>query len=101
MFGRGLLAAWLGEAVGNIVTAPVFSVAVVLLTLDLIHHRDGNAPRLKRRPAPIVAEDAGVSTALPLASFVTDFWNTTWSTTTARASSSSWSGSSARSPSSG
>jgi hypothetical protein len=56
--GGGLLAAWLGESVGNIVTAPVFSVAVVLLTLDLIHHRDGIAPRLKRRPAPILAEDA-------------------------------------------
>jgi hypothetical protein len=56
--GGGLLAAWLGEAVGNIVTAPVFSVAVVLLTLDLIHHRDGSAPRLKRRPGPILVEDA-------------------------------------------
>ena len=53
--GDGLLAAWVGEAVGNIVTAPVFSVAVVLLTLDLIRHRDGNAPRLKRQPAPISA----------------------------------------------
>jgi hypothetical protein len=56
--GGGLLAAWFGESVGNIATAPVFSVAVVLLTLDLIHHRDGNAPRLKRRPAPILVEDA-------------------------------------------
>lgn len=51
--GGGLLAAWVGEAVGNIITAPVFSLAVVLLTLDLIHHRDGNAPRLKRRPRPV------------------------------------------------
>jgi hypothetical protein len=57
-FGGGLLAAWVGESIGNIVTAPVFSVAVVLLTLDLIHHHDGNAPRLKRRPSPILAEDA-------------------------------------------
>jgi hypothetical protein len=56
--GGGLLAAWVGESVGNIVTAPVFSVAVVLLTLDLIHHRDGSAPRLKRKPAPILVEDA-------------------------------------------
>jgi hypothetical protein len=51
--GGGLIAAWIGESVGNIITAPVFSVAVVLLTLDLIHHRDGDAPRLKRRPEPI------------------------------------------------
>ncbi len=57
LLGHGILAAWLGESVGNIVTAPFFSVAVVLLTLDLIHHRDGNAPRLKRRPEPIVAAD--------------------------------------------
>jgi hypothetical protein len=58
LLGHGLLASWAGEAVGNIVTAPVVSVAIVLLTLDLIHHRDGNAPRLKRRPEPIVAEPA-------------------------------------------
>ncbi|MDX6653592.1 MAG: hypothetical protein QOH18_293 [Solirubrobacterales bacterium] len=58
LLGHGLLASWVGEAVGNIVTAPVASVAIVLLTLDLIHHRDGNAPRLKRRPEPIVAEPA-------------------------------------------
>jgi hypothetical protein len=50
LFGHHLLAAWVGESVGNIVTAPVASVAIVLLTLDLIHHRDGAAPRLKRRP---------------------------------------------------
>jgi hypothetical protein len=50
LFGHHLLAAWVGESVGNIVTAPVASVAFVLLTLDLIHHRDGDAPRLKRRP---------------------------------------------------
>jgi hypothetical protein len=51
--GHGLLSAWVGEAVGNIVTAPVVSVAIVVLTLDLIHHRDGNAPILKRRPEPL------------------------------------------------
>ena len=44
VLGDGLLAAWVGESVGNIVTAPVVSVAVVLLTLDLIHHRDGERP---------------------------------------------------------
>jgi hypothetical protein len=58
LLGHGLLSSWVGEAVGNIVTAPVVSVAIVLLTLDLIHHRDGNAPRLKRRPEPIVAGPA-------------------------------------------
>jgi hypothetical protein len=51
--GHGLLSAWIGESVGNIVTAPVASVAFVLLTLDLINHRDGAAPRLKRRPEAV------------------------------------------------
>jgi hypothetical protein len=58
LLGHGLLASWVGEAVGNMVTAPVVSVAIVILTLDLIHHRDGNAPRLKRRPEAIVADPA-------------------------------------------
>jgi hypothetical protein len=58
LLGHGLPAAWVGEAVGNIATAPVVSVAIVLLTLDLIHHRDGNAPKLKRRPEPVAAAEA-------------------------------------------
>jgi hypothetical protein len=53
LLGHGLLAAWAGESVSNIITAPFFGVAVVLLTLDLIHHRDGSGPVLKRRPEPI------------------------------------------------
>ncbi len=55
LLGHGLLAAWAGESVSNIVTAPFFGVAVVLLTLDLIHHRDGTGPVLKRRPEPVPA----------------------------------------------
>jgi hypothetical protein len=58
LLGHGLLASWLGESVGNIVTAPVASVAIVLLTLDLIRHRDGQAPRLKRRPEAMPAPGA-------------------------------------------
>jgi hypothetical protein len=58
LFGHHLVAAWVGESVGNIVTAPVASVAFVLLTLDLIHHRDGEAPRLKRRPDAMPAPEA-------------------------------------------
>jgi hypothetical protein len=57
LLGHGLLASWAGEAVGNIATAPVVSVAIVLLTLDLIHHRDGGAPKLKRRPEPVPAPE--------------------------------------------
>jgi hypothetical protein len=58
LLGHTLLSAWLGESIGNIVTAPVASVAIVLLTLDLINHRDGAAPRLKRRPAAATAPEA-------------------------------------------
>jgi hypothetical protein len=58
LLGHGLLAAWVGEAAGNIVTAPVASVAIVLLALDLIHHRDGTAPRLKRQPEAMAAPEA-------------------------------------------
>ncbi len=58
LLGHGILAAWVGESVGNIVTAPVFAVAIVLLTLDLIHHHDGSAPTLKRRPEPIAAPES-------------------------------------------
>ncbi|MBS1883418.1 MAG: hypothetical protein JSS97_10755 [Actinobacteria bacterium] len=57
LLGHGLLAAWVGEAVGNIVTAPVVSVAIVLLTLDLIRYHDGRAPRLKRRPEAVPAPE--------------------------------------------
>ena len=58
LLGHGLLSSWVGEAIGNIVTAPVVSVAIVVLTLDLIHHRDGDAPKLKRQPAAMVAGEA-------------------------------------------
>ena len=75
MLGHGLIAAWIGEAVGNIVTAPVFSVAVVLLTLDLIHPRDGTAPGPEAAARTGPGRGRGMSTALPLANFVTDFWN--------------------------
>jgi hypothetical protein len=57
LLGHGLITSWAGEAVGNIVTAPISSVAIVLLTLDLIHHLDGSAPKLKRQPRPVVAAE--------------------------------------------
>jgi hypothetical protein len=58
LLGHGLLAAWVGESVGNIVTAPVASVAIVLLALDLIEYREGTAPRLKHRPGAIPTPEA-------------------------------------------
>jgi hypothetical protein len=58
IFGHGLVAAWIGESASNILTTPFFAVAVVLLTLELIHHHDGTAPTLKERPAPVPAAEA-------------------------------------------
>lgn len=49
---------WLAETVASSVLSPLFAVAVVLLTLDLIERKDGSAPPLKRRPAPIAPVSA-------------------------------------------
>ncbi|MDX6623822.1 MAG: hypothetical protein QOE75_1754 [Solirubrobacterales bacterium] len=53
LFADSLLGTWLAETVSSSVLSPLFAVAVVLLTLELIERKDGEAPALKRRPAPI------------------------------------------------
>lgn len=58
LFGDTFVGTWLAETVSSSVLSPLFAVAVVLLALDLIERRDGSAPTLKRRPAPIVAAPA-------------------------------------------
>ncbi len=58
LLGHGLLAAWVGESASNILSTPFFALAVVLLTLELIHYHDGDGPTLKRRPAPIQMTEA-------------------------------------------
>lgn len=50
---HGFLGEWLAETVSSSVLSPLFAVAAVLLTLELIHRRDGEAPTLKHRPAPV------------------------------------------------
>lgn len=50
--GDSLLATWLAESLSNIAFAPVFAVAAVLLTLELIREKDGAGPRLNSAPAP-------------------------------------------------
>jgi len=52
--GHGFLASWLAEAASNIVLSPVFAVAAVLLTVELIAERDGDAPVVNQAP-PLVA----------------------------------------------
>lgn len=49
--GETLLASWLAEAASNIVLSPLFAVAAVLLTVDLIRRKDGDGPRLNSAPA--------------------------------------------------
>jgi hypothetical protein len=52
LFGHSFLGAWLAEAAGDIVLSPIFAVAAVLLTVDLIREREGKAPPLHSAPVP-------------------------------------------------
>lgn len=55
--GESLLAVWAAEAAVNVLVTPIFAVAVVLLTLDLIAAKEGIPARLNR--SPVAAEIAG------------------------------------------
>lgn len=48
--GESLLSTWLSETVSNIVLSPLFAVAAVLLTVELIHRKEGSGPRLHSAP---------------------------------------------------
>jgi hypothetical protein len=50
--GDTFLAAWLAEAVANAFLSPMFAVAAVLLTLQLIARKEGAAPPLHATPVP-------------------------------------------------
>jgi hypothetical protein len=52
LLGDTFLATWLAESVANLLFSPLFAVAAVLLTLDLIAEKDGTGPRLNPAPAP-------------------------------------------------
>jgi hypothetical protein len=58
LLGDTFLATWLAEATANFLLSPVFAVAAVLLTLDLIAEKDGSGPRLNPQPAPTPAPTA-------------------------------------------
>lgn len=51
LLGDSFLATWLADTVANIFLAPIFAVAAVLLTLDLIAAKGEQAPSLNPRPA--------------------------------------------------
>lgn len=48
--GETFVSSWLAEAASNIVLSPLFAVAAVLLTVELIHQKDGSGPRLHSAP---------------------------------------------------
>ncbi|HET9678087.1 MAG TPA: hypothetical protein VFP21_11365 [Solirubrobacterales bacterium] len=50
--GDTFLATWLAEAVSNMVLSPIFAVAAVLLTVDLIAAKEGAAPPVHSAPMP-------------------------------------------------
>jgi hypothetical protein len=50
--GDSFLAGWLAEALSNTVLSPFFAVAAVLLTVDLIGRKEGEAPPLHSAPLP-------------------------------------------------
>jgi hypothetical protein len=52
--GDTFVATWIAEAASNVVFTPLFAIAVVLLTLDLIAATDGDAPPLNQEPARVM-----------------------------------------------
>lgn len=50
LFGDSVIAAWLTDTASNVLLTPIYAVAAVLLTLDLIAERDGASPRLHSAP---------------------------------------------------
>lgn len=53
--GDTFLATWLAEALSNAVLSPIFAVAAVLLTVDLIAAKEGAAPPLHSAPVTVTA----------------------------------------------
>jgi hypothetical protein len=51
LLGNSLPAEWLADTASNVVLTPIYAVAAVLLTIDLIAEKDGAAPRLHSEPA--------------------------------------------------
>lgn len=51
LLGHTFWAEWLSASLANIVVTPFFALALVLLTVGLIHEKDGAGPRLHSAPA--------------------------------------------------
>lgn len=52
VLGHNYFGTWLADAVANIFLSPIFAVAAVLLTIDLIAEKDGSGPQLNPEPEP-------------------------------------------------
>jgi hypothetical protein len=52
LLGHTFVATWLAEAVADAALSPVFAVAAVLLTVDLIGEKEGAAPPVHAAPVP-------------------------------------------------
>lgn len=52
LFGHTFLATWLAESLADAALAPVFAVAAVLLTVELMKEKDGSAPPVHLTPVP-------------------------------------------------
>jgi hypothetical protein len=52
LLGDTFLATWLAEALANAFLSPIFAVAAVLLTVELISRKESAAPPLHREPVP-------------------------------------------------
>lgn len=53
LLGHGFLAGWAAESLANVLVSPLFAVAAVLLTIDLITAKDGTGPQVNHTP-PLV-----------------------------------------------
>ena len=52
LFGHTFVATWLAEALSDAALSPIFAVAAVLLTVELMREKDGTAPPLHATPVP-------------------------------------------------
>jgi len=55
LLGHGYFASWLAESASNIVLSPIFAIAAVLLTIELIAARDGEGPTVNHAPPLVTA----------------------------------------------
>jgi hypothetical protein len=52
LLGHTFLATWLAESLADAALSPVFAVAAVLLTVEMMRERDGEAPPVHLTPVP-------------------------------------------------